>query len=359
MLGSSNLIGNPAKFVNGVGTGVTDFFVKPYQGMQDGSFVKAAGGFAQGSKSLLKNAVLAPVGAVSKIGNSLSKGALVLSFDDKFIQEKNKRDIVQKPKHVGDGLVKGFSSAGTSIWSGVTGLVRKPYEGAKEEGVGGFIVGVGKGAAGLVSKTVSGAVDIVAKTTEGIDNHAKSSDRLAQASRKVRNSRPFYETTSIIRPYNSLHANWLAALPLVYARLDTNNIYELFRVLETPKRRTLNKKPAFEVGAHLFVLTRDYIIHLKHTTVTLRETHEEYLAAQAESEVEDELERLQPTFEESVLNAKNLKIKFEKDGTGCQLQIMQVFVTRHLEFIEIINEKVMMLGWRSDQSNNFLKEANQ
>ena len=34
LLGASNTIGNPAKFVNGVGTGVTDFFVKPYQGMK-------------------------------------------------------------------------------------------------------------------------------------------------------------------------------------------------------------------------------------------------------------------------------------------------------------------------------------
>jgi len=30
MAGSSNLIGNPSKFINGVGTGVSDFFVKPY-----------------------------------------------------------------------------------------------------------------------------------------------------------------------------------------------------------------------------------------------------------------------------------------------------------------------------------------
>ena len=89
MLGSSNLIGNPSKFVSGVGTGVTDFFVKPYQGMKDGSIVKAAGGFADGSKSLLKNAIMAPVGAVSKIGNSISKSTLALSFDDQFIEQKN------------------------------------------------------------------------------------------------------------------------------------------------------------------------------------------------------------------------------------------------------------------------------
>jgi len=174
LLGSSNLIGNPAKYVGNIGTGVTDFFVKPYQGMKNGSIVSAAGGFAEGTKSLLKNGLLAPVGAMSKFGNSVSKGALALSFDDKFIEAKNTNDKVNQPKNVGEGIVKGFSSAGVSIWSGITGVVTKPVEGAKDEGFGGFFKGIGKGATGLVAKTVSGTIDIVAKTTEGIDNQTKS-----------------------------------------------------------------------------------------------------------------------------------------------------------------------------------------
>ena len=114
-----------------MGTGVTDFFVKPYQGMKDGSMLQAADGFAQGSKSLLKNTLMAPVGAMSKIGNSISKGTLALSFDDKFIEDKNYDNNKNKPQNFGDGVVKGFSSAGSSILSGVTGVFTKPVEGAK------------------------------------------------------------------------------------------------------------------------------------------------------------------------------------------------------------------------------------
>lgn len=129
----------------------------------------------------------------------------------------------------------------------------------------------------------------------------------------------------------------------------------------------VNKQPAFEAVCHVFVLTRDHIVHFKHVTVAPRETTAEQpeapeaaLPAPSEAPVDtDELERLQPAFEEVVVSAQDLKIKLEKDGTGTQLQIMQVFVTRHLEFIEIISEKVMMLGWRSDQTNNFFKDANQ
>lgn len=85
LLGSSNMIGNPTKFFSGLGTGVSDFFVKPYQGLRDGSMSKTADGMAAGSKSLLKALVTAPSGAMSKLGNSLSKGVAALSFDDKFI----------------------------------------------------------------------------------------------------------------------------------------------------------------------------------------------------------------------------------------------------------------------------------
>lgn len=209
LLGSSNMIGNPAKFVSGVGTGVTDFFVKPYQGMKQGGMVKAAGGFADGSKSLLKNALMAPAGAMSKFGNSASKGLRAFSYDDQFIEAKNEYEKVHKPQNVGDGLAKGFQSAGGSIWSGVSGVFTKPVEGAKEKGAGGFIKGIGKGGAGLVTKTVSGLVDIVAKTSEGIDAHTRSRVHAILATTRLRNPRPFYEHNFIIRPYNAFHANWL------------------------------------------------------------------------------------------------------------------------------------------------------
>lgn len=111
---------------------------------------------------------------MSKFGNSVSKGTLILSFDDQFIEEKLEKDKLNKPKNIGDGLLKGFASAGTSIWSGVSGVVTKPIQGAKNDGIEGFFIGIGKGATGLVAKTVSGTVDIVAKTTEGIDNQTKS-----------------------------------------------------------------------------------------------------------------------------------------------------------------------------------------
>lgn len=52
----------------------------------------------------------------------------------------------------------------------MSGVFTKPVEGAKRDGAKGFAKGLGRGAAGLVTKTIAGTVDIVAKTSEGLDN---------------------------------------------------------------------------------------------------------------------------------------------------------------------------------------------
>ena len=71
-----------------------------------------ADGFADGTKSLVKNTLMAPIGAVSKFGNALSKGIVALSFDEDFVEEKNSKDRLNKPKDIGDGFIKGVSNAG-------------------------------------------------------------------------------------------------------------------------------------------------------------------------------------------------------------------------------------------------------
>jgi vacuolar protein sorting-associated protein 13A/C len=90
---------------------------------------------------------------------------LFLSFDDEYNRQKEVRDIKEKPKGAIDGIAKGLKGLGSSLLSGVTGIVTKPYEGAKEDGFLGFAKGMGKGVTGLVTKPISGVVDVVSKTT--------------------------------------------------------------------------------------------------------------------------------------------------------------------------------------------------
>jgi vacuolar protein sorting-associated protein 13A/C len=60
------------------------------------------------------------------------------------------------------------------VFDGVTGIVRKPIEGAKKEGVEGFFKGVGKGLVGVVTRPTSGVIDFASSSFEGIKRYHKS-----------------------------------------------------------------------------------------------------------------------------------------------------------------------------------------
>lgn len=53
--------------------------------------------------------------------------------------------------------------------AGITGLIDRPAEGAKEEGLAGFIAGMAKGIVGAVAAPVAGALGAVSRVTEGVD----------------------------------------------------------------------------------------------------------------------------------------------------------------------------------------------
>jgi len=73
---------------------------------------------------------------------------------------KGVEDISDVIREGGGALAKGF-------FRGVTGILKKPLEGAKATGVEGFVSGVGKGLIGAAAQPVSGVLDLLSKTTEG------------------------------------------------------------------------------------------------------------------------------------------------------------------------------------------------
>ena len=95
---------------------------------------------------------------------------MALSFDDDFIHRKELKDVKEVPLTTWDGIKKGFKSLGVMTGSGVSGVITKPYEGAREGNAKGFFTGVGKGLAGLVAKPTAGVVDLVSKTSLGIES---------------------------------------------------------------------------------------------------------------------------------------------------------------------------------------------
>lgn len=78
------------------------------------------------------------------------------------MEHQNRNENIQASMaRGGRGLVMG-------VFEGVTGVVKKPLEGAKEEGVGGFFKGVGKGMMGLVTRPVTGVVDFASTSFNAV-----------------------------------------------------------------------------------------------------------------------------------------------------------------------------------------------
>ena len=192
------ILGTPVNLVKSLGTGVKDFFQNPIEGIIKGPLDGAKGLF-DGTKSLVKNTVGGALNTVSKITSGFSKEILLLTQDENYINERERKNMMDKPKNIIEGIGYGISSMMSGIYYGVTDVVRKPLEGAKKENLKGFGKGMIKGLGGLVVKPVSGVIDLVSKTTVGIKNNMTLDD---EEIFQQRYPRPFYGKFRNIRVYN-------------------------------------------------------------------------------------------------------------------------------------------------------------
>ena len=96
---------------------------------------------------------------------------------------------VRTPRRV-QGIKSGLRAAGEEarfgIYDGFTGLVKQPYNGAKDEGALGFVKGVGKGIGGLVLKDISAVWGIPAYTMKGIHQEIIKSRQPTKFIRRAR-----------------------------------------------------------------------------------------------------------------------------------------------------------------------------
>ena len=123
----------------------------------------------------------------------------MISLDENYINERERKNMMDKPKNIIEGIGYGISSMMSGLFYGVTDVVRKPLEGAKKDNLKGLGKGVLQGLGGLVVKPVSGVVDLISKTTDGIKNTWNFDDeRIFQQ----RFPRPFYGKFKYIKFYN-------------------------------------------------------------------------------------------------------------------------------------------------------------
>ena len=105
-----------------------------------------------GVRSVFSGVVGGAAGTVSRITGALGKGIASLTFDSEF--QRKRREAIKKrgKQNFGESLARSSKGLAMGIFEGVTGVATKPIEGARQEGVGGFFKGVGKGVVGLVAR---------------------------------------------------------------------------------------------------------------------------------------------------------------------------------------------------------------
>ncbi|KAK7096181.1 hypothetical protein V1264_005509 [Littorina saxatilis] len=161
-----DVLGNPFGLLRGLSEGIEDLFYEPYQGAIQGP-EEFAEGLALGVRSLFGHAVGGAAGAVSRITGTLGKGLATLTLDDEY-QKKRREQLNKRPANAREGFARGGKGLVMGVFDGVTGIVRKPMEGAKQEGVSGFFKGMGKGLVGVVTRPTSGVIDFASSSFEGI-----------------------------------------------------------------------------------------------------------------------------------------------------------------------------------------------
>ncbi|XP_049867189.1 intermembrane lipid transfer protein Vps13D [Pectinophora gossypiella] len=159
ILGSVDFLGNPLGFVADVSEGVSGFFL-------------------EGNVSaLLKNVTHGISNSAAKVTESLGDGLERVVGDE--AHEETRRRI--RSAAAGAHLAAGIRGFGLGILGGMTSLVKHSYEGATQEGLPGFLAGVGKGLVGTVTKPVIGVLDLAAETASALRDTSRRSDKWVPA----------------------------------------------------------------------------------------------------------------------------------------------------------------------------------
>ncbi|GJQ73818.1 hypothetical protein Trydic_g18756, partial [Trypoxylus dichotomus] len=195
-----DVLGNPYGLVIGITKGVEDFFYEPFQGAIQGPG-EFAEGLALGVRSLFGHTVGGAAGAVSRITGAMGKGLAALTFDKEY-QRKRQNQLSKTAGSVQEGIARSGKGLVMGVYDGITGVIRKPISGAKEEGVGGFIKGLGKGAVGLVTRPTAGVIDFASSSLDTVKRVTELGGEEAQRVRCAR----FIQADGLVTPYNELYA---------------------------------------------------------------------------------------------------------------------------------------------------------
>ena len=152
---------------------------------------------------------------------------------------------------------------------------------------------------------------------------------------RIRSPRPFYEADLLIRPYHQFEANWALLIPIFCTSIELKHLYEIFYI------------PG---GSHQFRYesrnASTFMTDTKWTIIAITK----YLILELEYNAIQSID-LKP-HEMIEVHAPQQHPKIQKDGQGSKLTLRSIYLTRNLDFVELLNEKVIMMGFKYNQHAN-------
>ena len=166
VIGSLDILGNPTGYVSSIGEGFIQLFEEPRKGLINGP-LGFGEGVAKGFGNLLNTIITGTFDAIGKISGTLLASCEMLQ-GEKAVEQLEDRE----PDNVLDGIYKGVKEGLLDLGKGIGGIVLKPFEGAKKEGVKGFFKGLGTGLIGAVVSPFTATFRIANNLFVGIKNTA-------------------------------------------------------------------------------------------------------------------------------------------------------------------------------------------
>lgn len=159
LLGSAEIIGDPAGGLISLGSSIRMFAIKTKSEIEGQAPVRA-----EGLKHLVQGVASISFGTVSKVANSVGEQLASVTGSD------FKTDMAAKnPSHVGKGALQGGSIFYKTCKAGVTNVYKKPMEGYRKRSISKTAKGVVTGISGLALAPIVGALGATAKLTKGIE----------------------------------------------------------------------------------------------------------------------------------------------------------------------------------------------
>lgn len=109
---------------------------------------------------------------------------------------------------VGDGIVQGTEALAQGVAFGVSGVVRKPVESARQNGVLGLAHGLGQAFLGFFVQPMSGALDFFSLTVDGIGASCSRCLEILNNKKifqRIRSPRAFH-SDNLLREYSEREA---------------------------------------------------------------------------------------------------------------------------------------------------------